>query len=161
MRRFAFPLGLLLLAALVALLAYQAVNNPVAAMRAELRTELDQAREVPDQQVDDAADTDFQQMVNTVARRPDLWRTIVPPPPPPPKPPNWSQMLSKVIITPQIIGEGDDMKVKIKIGPNDPGRWVEKGSRISSAVVTSVDGGGIHLQVTQRGIEYKHYLRRR
>lgn len=160
MQRLAFPLGLVVLAALIALLVYQATNNPVAAMRAEMEAELAQARNAPEEQVEETANADFAAMVNTIARQPQLWRTIVPPPPPPPKPPNWSQVVKNVIITPQIIGEGEDMKVKIKEGANDPGRWIEKGSRLNMAEVTSVDSGGIHLRIVQRGIEYKHYLRR-
>lgn len=134
-------LGLGLLAVVLADIVINALGDPLADRRAELRERLAQ---VPNSiQVPDPEGWQFDKWQESLARKPGLWDALVPlppepppAPPPPPKPPDLKEILKGVRPTRQQIG-GKKLKL---ITPEDPkGVWVAVGEQVKGCTLQSFD----------------------
>jgi hypothetical protein len=143
--------GIVALAAVVGLMGYYLVSNPMNAQRTVLATNL--ANVQTEEVAFEKPSYDFDRWQQSIAAKPALWQELVAPPPAPPpppeKPPDLDAMLKGVTAGRQQIGG----KVKIAKAGDPKGSFLGVGDTVSGLTIKEISKTTVVLALTWKGQE--------
>lgn len=159
MNRRVFVTGGTCLALAVAALAWKALNNPVAGRRAAFEQRLSSVGGMPvaGSESEEASEDPWR----SIAVKANLWEPLIEPPAPKKQAPDLAKMLQGVRVTRDKMGQGDDLKVRVKGGKREPrGRWVGVSDTVNGLTVKSITDDAVVFMLQQGGQIYEYALPR-
>lgn len=153
MKRIAFPVCVLILAALLALLAMGFYKSPVIEEKRRFAVELEELK--PPEYVLEGTEADSAAWRSTVTSRPDLWEPLVKAAVQAKPPPNLSTILAGVQ------PKRNKMADKIQIIVDGAKGWYGKGQQIKGCTIKEITDGGVLFSMMQDNQEYNVTIPRR
>lgn len=161
MQRIVYGIGFAVLAGLAGLIGLNVLSSPVDARREALEFRLENARSQGSLMQPEEA-VDYEEIQYSISAKPNLWAPLTKVAIAPAPPPNLEKILAGITISPNTVGSGADIKVKIMTPENRAGQWVTIGGNVRGLTVKSIKGRPVTVvfMLQFQGREYTFTLTR-